>query len=161
MPYKVFISHSMNQDDLGLVYETARRAEVNGISCYIAERDWQFGSSLPAKIEQGIRSSDHFVAFWTRGGSHSQFVNQEIGFARAVGKPRILVVEKGEPVKGFDIDKEYVEFDRMNPTQAIADLNDFLAQRKLAKEKFEEQKKAWVFVFGIVGLLFLLGSGEK
>ena len=160
MPYNVFISHSMNQDDLGLVYETARRAEANGISCYIAERDWQFGASLPAKIEQAIRGSDHFVAFWTKGGAHSQFVNQEIGFARAIGKPRILVVEKGEPVKGFDIDKEHVEFERANPLQAIADLNAFLVGKKEAKEKVEEQKKAWSVVFGIVALLFLFGSGE-
>jgi hypothetical protein len=167
MKYSVFVSHSMNQDDLGVVYETARQAEAAGISLYIAERDWQFGTSLPAKIENAIRTCDHFVAFWTHGGAHSQYVNQEIGFAKACGRPRVFVVEKGEQVKGFDVDKEYVELDRGNPQNAISQLNSFLAfqmQQKQARaeseRQSEQQRKMWLTVTGIVGLIALL-SGEK
>ncbi len=134
MPYKVFTSHSMNQDDLGVVYGAARQAQLAGIQFYIAERDWQLGKSLPAKIEQAIRACDHFVAFWTQSGAHSQYVNQEIGFAKACGIPRVLVVEKGESVKGFDADREYVELDRGNPQPAIAKLNAFLAEQMRQKQ---------------------------
>jgi len=167
MTYSVFISHSMSQDDLGIVYGAARQAQLAGVQFYIAERDWQLGKSLPAKIEQAIRACDHFVAFWTRGGAHSQYVNQEIGFAKACGVPRVFVVEKGEQVKGFDVDKEYVELDRGNPQNAISQLNAFLAfqmQQKHARMEMEQQqdqqRKMWLTIIGIVGLIALF-SGEK
>lgn len=157
MAYTVFVSHSMQQEDLGVVYEAAHQAFHRDIRCYIAERDWQFGKSLPVKIERAIRNCDCFVAFWTWGGSHSAFVNQEIGYARALGKPRILVVERGVPLKGFDIDKEYIELDRRKPLTAIRVLNAYLD--KLKSEK--EEKDAALFVFGTIGLLLLLGGGKR
>jgi hypothetical protein len=63
MGFSVFVSHSMRQDDLAIVYEAAKQAQLRGIGCYIAERDWQFGKSLPQKIENAIRTSDCLVAF--------------------------------------------------------------------------------------------------
>lgn len=155
MGFSVFVSHSMRQDDLAIVYEAARQAQLRGISCYIAERDWQFGMSLPQKIENGIKTSDCFVAFWTQGGAYSAFVNQEIGFARACGKTRILVVEQGVPVKGFDIDKEYIELDRRNPLQAIAVLNEYLSRLKLGKEQTEV---GVAIVLAVIGLLVLISD---
>src|SRR6266446_4540064 len=143
MGLNVFVRHSMRPDDLAIVYEAARQASLRGITCYIAERDWQFGHSLPEKIERAIKSCDCLVAFWTQGGAYSAFVNQEIGFARAGAKTRILVVETGVPVKGFEIDKEYIELDRWNPLDAISILNDYLL--RLALEK-EQRQNAAVFV---------------
>jgi hypothetical protein len=167
MAFTVFVSHSMNQDDLGIVYDAARQAQAVGVNFYIAERDWQFGKSLPDKIEQAIRTCDHFIAFWTRGGAHSQYVNQEIGFARACGKSRVLVVERGEVVRGFDVDKEYVELDRTRPQEAIGRLNSFLAEqvrckqaRTEEKQRQEQQRKMWLAIMGVVGLIALF-SGEK
>jgi len=156
MPYNVFVSHSMRQDDLGIVYEAARQAALQGIHCYIAERDWQFGKSLPAKIEAAIRSCDCFIAFWTEGGAYSAYVNQEIGFARACNRTRILVVERGVAVKGFDIDKEYIELDRQKPLQAISALNVYLSR---LRQEHEQRQQAAILVLGIVGLLLLGGGG--
>jgi hypothetical protein len=147
----------MRQDDLAIVYEAARQAQLRGISCYIAERDWQFGTPLPQKIENAIRNSDCLVAFWTEGGAYSAFVNQEIGFARACAKTRILAVEQGVTVKGFDIDREYIELDRSNPLQAIAVLSEYLSRLALQKE---QRQKAGVFVFGVLALLLLLSRSE-
>jgi hypothetical protein len=127
MGYEVFVSHSMRQEDLGIVYTAAQDAKARDINCYIAERDWQFGSSLPEKIEAHIRTCDCFVAFLTVGGAHSQWVNQEIGCAVGLRKHRILVVEQGVEVKGFDIGKEYIFLNRWNPWEAIAMLNTFLS----------------------------------
>jgi hypothetical protein len=158
MVYNVFVSHSMRQDDLGIVYEAAKRASLTGIECYIAERDWQFGKSLPEKIENAIRRCDSFVAFWTQGGAYSAYVNQEIGFARACRKPRILVVERGIPLKGFEIDKEYIELDRWNPLHAIEVLNAYLSRLKSEKE---QQQKAVVLVLGVIALLLLLSGANR
>jgi hypothetical protein len=155
MGFSVFVSHSMRQDDLAIVYEAARQAQLRDINCYIAERDWQFGMSLPQKIENAIRTSDCLVAFWTQGGAHSAFVNQEIGFARACGITRILVVERGVAVKGFDIDKEHIELDRRNPLQAISILGDYLSRLKLGKE---QKQLAAVILLGIIGLLVLISD---
>jgi hypothetical protein len=158
MGYNVFVSHSMRQDDLAIVYETARQASLRGISCYIAERDWQFGKSLPEKIEKAIRASDCLVAFWTQGGAYSAYVNQEIGFARACGITRILIVERGVPIKGFEIGKEYIELDRWNPLQAIALLNEYLSRLKLVKE---QRQIAAAFLLGIIALLALIPGGKR
>jgi hypothetical protein len=156
-PYSVFVSHSMKQEDLAIVYETERDARSRGISCYIAERDWQFGKSLPAKIDTAIRASDCVVAFLTQGGAHSAWVNQEIGHAVGCKKPRILVVEKGLQVQGFDVGNEYVSLDRANPWDAINKLNTHLSRLQLAKEK---QRNAGLFVLGVIALLALFG-GKK
>jgi hypothetical protein len=157
MVYNVFVSHSMRQEDLGIVYETARDASLRGIGCYIAERDWQFGHSLPAKIEANIRACDCFVAFLTLGGSQSEWVNQEIGYAVGLGKPRILVVELGLQVKGFEIGKEYIVLDRWNPLEAIATLNTYLSQLKDVKEK---QQSIGLFIVGVIFFIGLL-AGKK
>jgi hypothetical protein len=156
--YNVFVSHSMTQEDLGIIYEAARDAACRGINCYIAERDVQLGQSLSAKIDNAIRQCDCLVVFLTYGGAGSTYVNQEIGLARGCGKLRIQVVEKGVQVKGFDIDKEHVVLDRENPAAAISTLNEHLLRLKSEKEA---RQKAALFVVGALALLALLGSSSK
>jgi hypothetical protein len=157
MEYNVFVSHSMRQEDLAIVYTAAQDAAARGIRCYIAERDWQFGQSLPAKIENHIRSCDCFVAFLTVGGAQSQWVQQEIGCAVGLNRPRILVVEEGVGVTGFDIGKEYIALDRWNPWQAVATLNTYLSQ---LREKKEQQQNAALLVLGVITLIALLAGGK-
>ena len=148
--YNVFVSHSMRPEDLAIIYEAARDAAIRGITCYVAERDVQLGKSLPAKIENAIRTCDCFVVFLTHGGASSAYVNQEIGLARGCGKLRIQVVEKGVQVKGFDIDKEYITLDRWNPAAAISQLNEYLLRKKAEKEA---QQTAGLFLVAALALL--------
>ncbi len=156
-PYCVFVSHSMKQEDLAIIYAACNDAVLRDITCYIAERDWQFGNSLPAKIDKEIRACDCFVAFLTQGGAHSAWVNQEIGHAVASGKLRILVVEQGVQVQGFDVGNEYIPLDRANPSEAIAKLNSYLSRLQLAKA--EKMRNGALLVLGILGL-FLLGGSD-
>jgi hypothetical protein len=155
--YNVFVSHSMKQEDLGIIYEAARDAACRGINCYVAERDVQLGKSLPVKLENAIRNCDCFVVFLTHGGASSVMVNQEIGIARGCGKLSIQVVEKGVEVKGFDIDKEYLVLDRSNPAAAISVLNDHLIRLKAEKES---KQAAALFIVGALALLALLGGSK-
>jgi hypothetical protein len=157
-PYNVFVSHSMKQEDLPIIYAAGNDAGLRGITCYIAERDWQFGKSLPGKIDTAIRTCDCFVAFLTEGGAHSAWVNQEIGHAVACKKLRILIVEQGVQVQGFDVGNEFVPLDRSNPWDAITKLNTYLSHLQSAKG--EQQRNAGLLVLSILGL-FLLGSGGK
>jgi hypothetical protein len=158
MAFNVFVSHSMRQEDLEIVYEASRQARISGIHCYIAERDFQYGETLSEKIENAIRACDMFIAFWTDGGAHSAFVNQEIGFAKANGKHRILIVEIGIEVKGFDIGKEYLELDRSHPENAIKLLTNHLTKLALLKASKEltEQRNTVLFVLGVLTLLFIV-----
>jgi hypothetical protein len=158
IPYSVFVSHSMKQEDLAIVYAACNDAVLRGISCYIAERDWQFGKPLPAKIDTSIRTCDCFVAFLTQDGAHSAWVNQEIGHAVACKKQRILIVEQGVKVQGFDVGNEYIPLDRANPWDAINKLNTYLSRLQL--EKGEKQRNAGLLVLSILGLFFLGGGGK-
>ena len=51
--YSVFVSHSMNPDDLPIVYAACNEAKVRGVSCYVAERDWQFWEVAAREDRQG------------------------------------------------------------------------------------------------------------
>ncbi len=155
--YTAFISHSMVQEDIGIVYEACNHAAVSGINCYIAERDWQFGHSLPQKIKNNILACDCFVAFLTRGGAQSAWVNQEIGCAVAHSKPRILLVETGVELQGFDAANEYITLDRFNPWDAISRLSYYLSHLKLAKE---QKENTGLLLLGIIGLWGLFGRGK-
>ena len=97
------------------------------------------------------------MAFLTLGGSHSEWVNQEIGYAVGLGKHRILVVELGVEVKGFEIGNEYIVLDRWNPLEAIATLNTYLSQLKDVKEK---QQGIGLFIVGVIFFIGLL-AGKK
>lgn len=151
MPYKVFLSHSMTPEDFNLIKNLTLYAQQQGIQIYLAERDWRFGKSLPQKIEQAIRNCDCLLALLTKGGANSPWVNQEIGFARGIGKPRIFIVEKGVTVKGFDLDKGYISLDRTSPWKTINMAITYLKGKKIQKEQNE---KALLWILG--GLSFLL-----
>jgi hypothetical protein len=131
--YTVFFSHSMTQNDLAVVYEASRQVAASGVSSYIAERDWQPGVSLPDKVRDEIAKADCLVAFWTEGGSHSAWVNQEIGAAYALGKPIIPIVEKGLSLTGFPTGMEYLPLDREEPQPTFEKLTSYLSRQKLER----------------------------
>ena len=155
--YSAFVSHSMGQEDLAIVYSACHDAIARGIRCYIAEREWQFGQSLPQKIKNNIVTCDCFVAFLTVGGAYSQWVNQEIGYAVACAKPRILPVEDGVQHQGFDAANEFIALDRSHPWDAISKLSSYLSQLKLAKQ---QQDSTGLLVLGIIAFWGLWGRGR-
>ncbi|MBI2269697.1 MAG: toll/interleukin-1 receptor domain-containing protein [Bacteroidetes bacterium] len=58
---------------------------------------------LTEKVKTGIFESDYFVPILTRNSISSQWVNQEIGFANAINRKTIPIVEKQliDILKGF------------------------------------------------------------
>jgi hypothetical protein len=135
MAYKVFLSHSMTADDQPVVQSISELLATQDIDCYIAERDAQPGESLATKIEQAIRDCDALYALLTKGGTQSEFVQQEIGFARGIGKPVTPIVEKGLTLKGFHAATEWIEFDRANPQSALLKLAPHVVRQAAAKDK--------------------------
>jgi hypothetical protein len=157
MPYNVFVSHSMAQEDHALLMGFHSLAGARGLQTYFAERDWQPGTSLPDKIERAIRVADCMVVFLTRAGHHSKWVHQEIGFAQGIGLRRIPIVEQGIDLTGFDLAKEYIALNRLAAAQTLHNLAAYLEKMKTEKER----NQAGLVVGGLVGLWLLSQSEPK
>lgn len=135
MNFSVFVSHSMRPEDMPLILSFCEHISSHPqMTCYLAERDWKFGNTLATKIEAAITSSDCVVAFLTKAGSSSSYVNQEIGLAKGKGKLCIPVIEKGVSLAGLQVGDEYIELDRFNPTACAATLSGYLTKLKVDKE---------------------------
>lgn len=143
MAYSVFISHCMSKEDGPIVEDFVSRLERRGFSPYLAERDPQPGRMLWSKIAERIHDCDFVIVFWTRGGSASDYVNQEVGAARTEGKPLVPLVERGVRVKGALEGVERVEFDRDQPDAALASLERYVAAQRDAREAREREAEYW------------------
>jgi len=100
---KIFISYS--HGDKGKMEALCRVIEKSGIdveTVVIVSRNSP-GTSLTDKVINGIRESDRFVVILTRDSIDNQWVNQEIGFCQALGKPILPIVEAQimKRLKGF------------------------------------------------------------
>lgn len=110
-PVEVFVSHATR--DIRHVEMVRSQAEALGISVYLAEHDVQPGSVLADKIEAAIRRCQAVIVLITTASVTSTIVQQEIGFARAHGKPLIPMVEKGIDIRqlGLLAGYEYLDLD--------------------------------------------------
>jgi hypothetical protein len=161
MSYDVFVSHCMAAEDEPIVAALTARLDGQGIVAYLAERDPQPGRPLSSKILERIRRCDLVAVLWTKGGSSSEWVNQEIGAARSAGKPVVPIVERGVRVKGLLEGIEHVEFDRDNPDGALESLEAFLTNKRDAKDaaareaEREAERMKELVLFGIGAALVI------
>jgi hypothetical protein len=146
MAFKVFVSHSTA--DLGLVQQLQYSLETNGIETYLADLHPQPGDILASKISRAIEQSNCLIAVLTQDGARSQWVHQEIGWAKRAGKLVIPIVEEGVPSTGFIQGVEYIRFNRESPADAIDKIIARLKDLKADKESGEML---------LAGVLILLG----
>ncbi len=137
--YKIFISHSNSEQDKDLV-EACREALVTcGLQGYFAEFDNQVGGILWDKIQREITLSDIFLVLWTKAGSKSGDVREEIGIALGREKRIIPVVQQGTKVYG-SLKSRGIEWITYKPKNEINALSNALTIiMELAKKK-EESK---------------------
>jgi len=150
MAFKVFISHSTA--DLGLVQQLQYSLETNGIETYLADLHPQPGDTLAIKISNAIEKSNCLIAVLTRDGARSQWVHQEIGYAKRAGKLVIPIVEEGIPPTGFVEGVEYIRFDRENPANAIDKIVAYLKSLKADKEAGEMLLAGFLILLGLLAL---------
>ncbi len=159
MAYQVFISHSTR--DQGLVVAFANLLAKFGLEVFVAEWYLTPGEPLDAKISTMIEKADCVVALLTKNGIRSDWVQQEIGIALKTGKPLIPLVEKGTSRQDLAAlqGREYIEYDPLQPQQALAQTSTYVKSLKLRKE---EREKTLLVAGGILALLlFLLFSGGE
>jgi hypothetical protein len=119
---QIFLSH--NTRDRAWCEWLMREAALQGIMPYLAEHDVQAGKSLAEKVEAAIDASVAVVVLITDNSVSSQYVQQEIGYARKAKKLIIPVVQTGIAAEqlGMLQGVEYVSFDFDSPHEGHAQL---------------------------------------
>lgn len=130
---EVFLSHSV--DDRDHVTLVQRQIEALGIDVYLAEHDPKPGTSIAAKIDEALRRSHAVVVLITATSINSAYVQQEVGLARAYGKPIVPIVEKGVDKSRLGMlgEVEYLELDLSQPADALAKVSASLQPLVLAQ----------------------------
>jgi len=99
----VFVSYSSEDDNKRLAVGNALKAAVPRITPVVVAARREPGRPLADKVIACIEEADVLVPILTRSSIHTQWVNQEIGYAHGIGKPVIPLVERqiiGQ-LKGF------------------------------------------------------------
>lgn len=102
MKAKIFLSYSeLDKNKLKALRDAIKkREELDPI--VVAERR-KVGQSLSEKVKECMHEADCLMPILTRHSINNQWVNQEIGFAEALKRTIIPLVEKGllDKLKGF------------------------------------------------------------
>ena len=153
MSYTVFLSHSSRNRKL--VIDIRNELKEAGIGVYLAEEYPQPGKNLPQKILNNIKSADCMVVLLTDTGVRSQFVNQEIGAARALNKPIIPMVEKKvkRKVGGLLAGLELIIFDKAKPEQAINEVSSYVSRLKLSLESKMKEREDILKILAVVAIV--------
>lgn len=100
--YKIFISYS--NDDKQKMHSLSKFMKKNGsfIPVVVANRR-NAGMPLADKVAENIRNSDILLPILTENAIKNQWVNQEIGYAKAINKTIVPIVNTSiiNNLKGF------------------------------------------------------------
>jgi len=150
---KIYISYSLGLTDLYVASRLAREAEAKGITVLTSQQPtmpstWSVGPTHP------ILAADAVIAIATRDSRNFENFSHDLQTAVGYRKPVLALVEKG--ILGQSSDAiQYIEFDRQNMGQALAQINTFLESRKN-----QQNTNQWL-VAGGLALLALYLFGQK
>lgn len=115
---KVFISYSW--EDEAIAHLLAYILSRNHIQCLI-DRQLSTGKPFDSNLKQMIKEADQVLLLLTQSSLSSAWVNQEIGFAMAHGKPiwPLAMEEDIEPIGMLSTTQSYYLFDWSDPPQTI------------------------------------------
>jgi hypothetical protein len=149
MSYKLFLSHSTKDALLAdILADSFRRA---GIEVFVAEQNLMPGYNIEENIFSSIDKSDCVIVLLTKNGVNSNYVHQEIGFAKKANKLIIPIVEKNIDHNALaSLQRiKYIQYDPADPLLAYNELHSYIGQLKKIKEENDKG----------LGLLFLIGAG--
>lgn len=154
MSYSVFVSYSTK--DLETVNALSSWVRHAGAEAYVAEYSAQPGQVLAESIIGAIKRSDLFLLLWSSNANGSEWVPQEIGVAKGLGKPIMpVVLHRPLQLPGFIKDLKFLPL--YEDPQAGA---EWLYSHVL-KEQSRKNASAIVTV-GVVGAILLaLSTGKK
>lgn len=97
---KLFISHSSEDDDFIDKLIKILKPKMPFIEPVLAARQKTLTEAFGDKVMKLINKSDAVLVLFTESGIRNQWVNQEVGFAVALHKPIVTVVERKFDSKG-------------------------------------------------------------
>ena len=103
MATKVFLSYSDPDKNKLRAIRNAIKKRWEGLDPIIVAERRKVGQNLADKVKSCVLEADCIMPILTRKSIYSQWVNQEIGFAEAMKRPVIPLVEKSlfDKLKGF------------------------------------------------------------
>lgn len=135
---QAFISYSFQ--DREIKDRLKKVLQSNGIKCYDAFHDEDYGNSLPDKLENAIDDSDFLVVILTKNSISSSAVGSEIGYAKKAGKRIIPLVESNVSVPVFLQGKEEARFTSNTLDDACRKITKFVNTRlKNSKDSEEDE----------------------
>lgn len=151
MSYRVFISHSAK--DRPVVDVLRAHVEAIGFTTYLYERETEAGRPVSDKIQAAIRESDAVVALLTNESAGSAFLHQEIGYALALKKLVLPLVDTNlsDPPFAMLEGTEYVPLDPNAPGDATLKMTQSLHRWRTSRSQDQ-----LVTMLVIVGLIVLL-----
>jgi hypothetical protein len=157
MAYNIFLSHSgVDQRWVQWIADNARNIDIN---VYMYEHDIQPGTSIALKVQSAIENCQALVVLLTPNSEYSPYVQQEIGFAQAKGKPIIPLVQPGVSPRCMAMLEgvEYISFNPENPELALSHLLNYLGRLKEARET----DQAILMGLGTLFILALLSKRDQ
>lgn len=120
----VFLAFAFRDEDKPLVGYVERLLASQSIQISTGEN--LEGRQLTPEVQRRIENSDALVALLTRrdqlangGWTTHQWVCDELGWARANGKPAIALIEDDVPVGGMYLSHEVIALSRATPLEAL------------------------------------------
>lgn len=100
---RVFVSYGSDDDKKRRALVKVLEAPPTTIEAIVIAARRSPGKPLSDKVSDGINESDYFVPILTTASFGNQWVNQEIGYAAALQKPTLALVESEimASLKGF------------------------------------------------------------
>ena len=128
---QAFISYSFN--DKEIMNRLKNSLQSDGIKCYVAQHDEDYGNILSEKLENAIDESDVMIVILTQNSTSSSSVGSEIGYAKKAGKKIIPLVEYGVQLPVFLQGKENIGFTHDTFDEACHKISRFI-KTKLSNE---------------------------
>ena len=156
MARAVFISHA--SPDADLAHTLAAKLTLEGFDPYLAEEDSRAGGILAKKVQANLDRSLAVVVLLTPAAQASQWVQQEIGWAKARHKLTIALVswDTDRNRLAMQAGDEYIVIDPANPEGAIPALT-----ATLRREKFQRDVGEAVALGAVVSILVLMSREGK
>jgi hypothetical protein len=105
-----------NIKDVKEVEYLSKLLEDKGFKCYMYKDNPRIGKNPGEKVKREIKKSSCVLAFCTKNGHQSAWLNQEIGFTLGQRKPIIPIAQDNKYVDGLLQGTEYYQLDIHNPS---------------------------------------------
>jgi hypothetical protein len=124
----VFVIHS--EDDFPIFKMVEEQAKSHDIKFLLAELMPEPGLLLTNKIDRLLRESNLVLVIWSKTGQDSIWVNQEVGFVKALNKRIVPFIETGVQPQAFLVGLEWIEYNKDQPEKGIVRLIDWLVNEQ-------------------------------